>query len=164
MFRFKCLTCSEWHEGMPGFSADAPLYFYYVPQEERQRRCQLTPDTCVVDGEEFFIRGCLEIPVIGVSDPFIWGVWVSLSSINFREFRHLLEENERDSFGPYFGWLSAAIKGYPETEGLKTRVHLRNNGTRPNIELEPTDHPLSVEQRTGITVERVGQICSTYMH
>jgi hypothetical protein len=31
-------------------------------------------------------------------------------------------------------------------------------GTRPHIELEPTDHPLAVEQRRGITVARVIEI------
>lgn len=43
------------------------------------------------------------------------------------------------------------------TENLKTRVHLRDNGVRPYIELEPTNHPLAVEQRPGIAVERVAE-------
>lgn len=126
---------------MPGFGAEAPLYFYYVPQEERQDRCQLTSDTCIVDGQHFFVRGCIEIPVVGADEPFIWGVWVSLSPENYKEFCLLLEKDDRGSFGPYFGWLSASLKGYPETEDLKTRVHLRNCGVRPYIELEPTKHP-----------------------
>jgi len=163
MFRFKCATCDEWHEGMPGFSADAPLYYFYVPREDRDRRCQLTADTCVIDEEAFFIRGCIEIPVAGTEEPFTWGAWVSFSPENFQTFRRLLDESDRDGFGPFFGWLSASMKGYPEAEGLKTKVHLRN-GIRPYIELEPTDHPLAVEQRTGITVERVGQIYSAYIH
>jgi hypothetical protein len=48
--------------------------------------------------------------------------------------------------------------------GLKTMVHLRDNGIRPYIELEPTVHPLAIEQRAGITVERVAEIYSLMMH
>jgi hypothetical protein len=43
-------------------------------------------------------------------------------------------------------------------------VHLRDYGKRPFLELEPTEHPLAVEQRGGITVARVGEILSLYLH
>lgn len=164
MFKFKCATCNEWHEGMPGFGAATPLYYHYIPEDERDARCQLTADTCIVDGEEFFVRGCIEIPVSDADEPFVWGVWVSLSRPNFEEFVRLLDEDRRDQCGPYFGWLSASLRGYPECEALKTRVHLRNDGIRPFIELEPTDHPLAVEQRNGITAQRVAELYSLYMH
>ncbi|WP_409517552.1 DUF2199 domain-containing protein [Bradyrhizobium sp. WYCCWR 12699] len=72
---------------MPGYSADAPLYFYSIPTEERDRRCALDADTCIVDDEHYFARGCLEIPVHGESEPFIWGVWVSLSQTSFATFK-----------------------------------------------------------------------------
>jgi len=39
------------------------------------------------------------------------------------------------------------------TVNLKTMVHARAVGLRPWLELEPTDHPLAVEQRTGISWE-----------
>jgi hypothetical protein len=147
---------------MPTFGADAPLYFYLIPAEERDRRCILGTDTCVVDQEHFFIRGCLEIPVHGEAEPFIWGVWVSLSKDSFDQFVACFDMNQRSHIGPFFGWLSAELPIYPSTENLKTRAHLRDNGTRPYIELEPTDHPLAVEQRNGIDVDRVVEIYADY--
>jgi hypothetical protein len=158
MFRFKCTSCEEWHEGMPTFGADAPLYFYSIPEDEREARCTLTSDTCVVDQEHFFVRSCLEIAVAGADEPFVWGVWVSLSKPNFDRFNACFEEPRRSHIGPFFGWLSAELPLYPSTENLKTRIHLRDNGIRPFVELEPTDHPLAVEQRNGITSDRVGEI------
>ncbi len=145
-------------------SAAAPLYYYSIPELERPDRCRLDADTCVVDEEFFFVRGCLEIPIIGETDPFIWGVWVSLSRKNFETFLRLFNEEHRSREGPFFGWLFASFRGYPEAESLKTMVHLRDHGQRPFIELEPTQHPLAVEQRSGITVERVGEILSAYLH
>lgn len=43
-------------------------------------------------------------------------------------------------------------------------VHLRDNGIRPFIELEPTDHLLAIEQREGISVERVAEIYALVVH
>ena len=164
MIRFKCTSCCEWHEGMPGYAAEAPLYYYSIPLAERAARCVLGSDTCVVDQKSFFVRGCLEIPVHGETDPFIWGVWVSLSNNSFRQFVECLEASKRSHIGPFFGWLSASLALYPSTVSLKTRVHLRDNGVRPYIELEPTDHPLAVEQRNGITTEQVVEIYSRLEH
>ncbi|MCP3473143.1 DUF2199 domain-containing protein [Bradyrhizobium sp. CCGUVB1N3] len=163
MFRFKCGCCDEWHEGMPGFASESPLYFHAVPSLERGRRCTLDADTCVVDQEYFFGRGCLEIPVHGETEPFIWGVWVSLSKTSFDTFSASLTMTKRSHLGPFFGWLSAELALYPGTENLKTRLHLRD-GVRPSIELEPTDHPLAIEQRNGISVERVAEIYAYYAH
>lgn len=164
MVRFKCEGCNEWHEGIPSLDAAAPLYYYSVPVEERSSRCQLTADTCIVDGEYFFVRGCIEIPVHGEPEAFQWGVWTSLSQQNFEQFVELLGSDTRSQFGPYFGWLSANFRVYPDAENLKTHVHLRDHGVRPCVELEPTDHPLAVEQREGISVQRLGQILSAYSH
>jgi hypothetical protein len=43
---------------------------------------------------------------------------------------------------------------YPDTLNLKTMAHLRDNGIRPYIEVEPTEHPLAVDQHQGITLDR----------
>lgn len=158
MFRFKCTSCGEWHEGMPGFGSDAPLYYDSIPAAERDKRCTLTAETCVVDNSYFFVHANLEIAVHEQGDPFIWGVWVSLSKPNFALFNAHLTEAKRSHIGPFFGWLSAELPLYPSTKSLKTRIHLRDNGIRPFVELEPTDHPLALEQRNGIGVERVAEI------
>ena len=70
--QYVCSTCGERHEGVPGLSADAPLYYYTGPQPERATRCRLGTDTCVVDEGFFFARACLEVPIFGEPKPFIW--------------------------------------------------------------------------------------------
>jgi hypothetical protein len=150
--------------GHARFWSEAPLYYYSIPAEERDRRCILESDTCVVDQEHFFVRGCLEIPVDGEPDPFIWGVWVSLSKRHFDDFVACLDSPKRSHIGPFFGWLSAELPLYSSTENLKTRAFLRDDGIRPYIELEPTDHPLAIEQRNGIPVDRVAEIYAYHVH
>lgn len=163
-FRFKCAGCDEWHEGMPSFGTTAPLYYHGIPDAERGERCELNSDFCIIDGEFFFVRGCVAIPVIGHDEPFTWGLWVSLSKNSFRDYLDHFDAEDRDERGPYFGWLAISLSVYPEDETLKARVHPRKPDLRPLIELEPTDHPLAIEQRNGISVERVAEIYAAYTH
>ncbi len=114
--------------------------------------------------EDFFVRGCLEVPIIGEDEPFVWGVWVTLSKENFERERRPRRDPERVREPAYFGWLSSRIQIYPDTVLLQTKIHTRQVGTRPFVELEPTDHPLAVEQRTGITHARVREIAELTEH
>ena len=160
-----CSTCGESHEGVPAsYGYDAPWTWHTVPDQERAQRCFLNPDYCVIDKDDFFVRGCLEIPIIGRDEPLIWGVWVSLSKTNFDREQSLAKQPERINEPPYFGWLSSRIEVYPDTFALKTNVHTRSVGTRLFIELEQTDHPLSKDQRSGITTDRLIQIAEQVRH
>jgi len=163
-FEFSCTSCGEIHRGMPAFGAEAPLDYYLVPEEERPARVRFGTDDCVIDGTQFFVLACIEIPVHGEREPFTWGVWVSLSEASYRQWQATYADEKRSHVGPFFGWLNAGLKPYPDTLNLKTNVHLRDNGTRPYIELEPTDHPLAVEQRNGISVQRVGELFTHMVH
>lgn len=107
-------------------------------------------------------RGCIEIPVIGTDEPFVWGVWVSLSEENFELTLEHWDDPDREKLEPMFGWLSTVLPLYPETINLKTYVHTRSMDLRPYIELEPTDHPLSIEQREGMTIDRVKEIAQFF--
>lgn len=150
---------------MPSFGAEAPDYYYGVPDGERAARCKLTSDTCSIDDTHFFVRGCLDVPVHGAQEAFSWGVWVSLSDTSFRTFEDYYDRSQRSHIGPFFGWLSVELKPlYPSTLSLKTSVRLRDDGLRPLIELEPTDHPLAIEQRAGITVDRLAEIYAHHVH
>jgi len=149
---------------VPTFGFSFPIQYMDVPEAERDERVFLTSDTCVIDDESFFVRGCLEIPVLGSDEAFVWGVWVSLCEADFFRFQDLIGVAERAHHGPFPGWLCSPPRPYPDSTNLKTMVHLRNDGTRPLVELEPTDHPLAVEQRQGIDVERVVEIYELMVH
>ena len=65
---------------------------------------------------------------------------------------------QREKTGPFFGWLASELPPCPDTPHLKTMVHLRDDFQRPPIKLEPTYHPLAVDQREGISMQRLGEI------
>lgn len=103
--------------------------------------------------------------MIGSQDVFSWGLWVSRSRDNFARALEVWNTEGREAEKPYFGWLSTELALYsPGTTNLKTKAHTRPAGKRPFIELEPTHHPLAVEQRTGITQDRVREIAVAVLH
>ena len=59
-------------------------------------------------------RGCIEIPVHGADEPFVWGVWVSLSEASFSQYLDSYDEPRRAHLGPFFGWLSASFVYHPK--------------------------------------------------
>ncbi len=162
---YHCKTCGKYHDELPlHYGAATPVVYYDIPEAERETRVRLNSDQCVIDDQYFFIVGNIDIPIIGHDEMFSWDVWVSLSE---KSFAHACENwytPGRENCDPYFGWLCTALPGYPNTLSLKTHVHSREVGRRPYIELEPTDHPLAVEQRTGITWGRVQEIAELVLH
>lgn len=164
MFSYQCTACDEVHEGIPSYAAMAPLSYEQIPESERAERAVLGSDDCMIDDATYFVRCCIDIPVEGEAQPFIWGVWVSLSKASFMEWGSSFELKQRAHVGPFFGWLNTDLMLYPSTVNLKTRVHLRDGFARPSIELEQDGHPLAIEQRDGISRARLAEILTFMRH
>ena len=111
---YTCNCCGEYHDELPkSYGAVAPVYYDSVPQAERDKRFELVDDLCIMDNEHFFIRGCIEIPIIGTNEDLIWGVWVSLSEENFNTTNEFWDK--QDLLDPMLGWLSTDLPSYPDT-------------------------------------------------
>ena len=165
-----CSCCGKTYSGLPtDYAVEFPDYYVDwrsgLREEEVNKRSFIDSDICVVDDQHYFVQGVIEIPIVGFpNDYFRWGAWASLSKKSFDEVREVWNQGAA-GYGPYFGWLNNQIPLYsPSTLNLKTNVHLRNGNLRPRIELEPTDHPLAVEQRNGISIERVQEIAAALLH
>ena len=163
-FRFICECCGEEHTGLPDYGFDAQIYYHEVPAEEREARCRLSDDFFVLDDSYYFVRSVLLIPIKQISESFGWGLWTSLSKQNFQRYQELWDAESPGDEGPYFGWLSNKLPLYPDTMNLKVAVHLQDRGNRPLLELEPTAHPLAIDQREGITQERAKEIVQSLLH
>lgn len=162
---FTCQSCGEFHEGLARcLPTKCPTYYQMVPESERSERCWLSNDLCVIDDRDFFIYGSLEIPIHDHPDPFIWGVWVSISKTDFMRSQDLFGVVGRETERPYPGWLSTDIPFYPSCLELVATVHTQRAGIRPLIELQTLDHPLVCEHKDGITPRRVQEIVEWFLH
>lgn len=164
-YRWTCSCCGKTFDTLPmDYATQAPDNWFGLPEAERNTRAKLDSDLCVIDEREFYVRGCVELPVVDSSEIFIWGVWISVSEESFRYILDNWETDIPDDAPPRFGWLCTSISGYPDPEEIRCYVHLRSGNLRPRIVLEPTDYPMAVEQRTGITLDRIKQIAAEGGH
>jgi hypothetical protein len=165
-----CSVCGAVHEGIPlewGFERP-----WYWDEERDAAQGLLTRDLCVIassqDDPDYFVRGVIEIRILdGVDDDeqsFGIGAWVSLSKQNFKWYVDHPEGDEDDQGDPWFGWLSNSVRVYPETLSLKTNVLLRGEEWRPSIQLQPTEHPLALDQQNGITIAQARELSARWVH
>ncbi|WP_317634070.1 DUF2199 domain-containing protein [Kitasatospora sp. DSM 101779] len=144
---YSCACCGDRHGEVPmNFSSPAPVHWEGSPAADPDS--VLTSDRCVIKGEHVFVRGLVELPVIGSDEVFSWGVWDSLSAADYARAVEAWDRPGREREPCSFGWFSTELPiCTPTTANLTTRLHTRPVAERPWIELEPTDHPLAVEQR-----------------
>ena len=124
----------------------------------------LSEDFCILHGQHFFVRCVLELPILASDGRALgFGVWSTLSEKNFRRYAETFDSGE-GGLGPWFGWFSNRLKGYPDTLNLNCQVHPRAGRQRPLIELEPGPHPLAREQHEGVTLDRVLELHALHGH
>ena len=157
---YRCRTCERDHSGLPTWAADAPLPYCELTDEEKARS-RLDPDFCEVEDHRF-VRTVIEIPILGARERFIWGVWSSLSRTNYDLVRERWDDPGLANAQPMFSWLSTRLPEglYPSTFALKSQLIFRSGGIRPLVVLEPTDHPLSVEQQAGMSPGRARDLAA----
>lgn len=163
---WKCATCGESHADIPmSFAADFPDMYANMKTAERETRALISSDQCVIDQKWFFIRGCLEIPIAGCDEVFLWGLWASVREEVFDEIDECWNLKRREkTHGPFKGRLNNSLSEYPETLNLKLEITLQPVGTRPLLRVEETSHPLGAEQRDGISRERAMALVASILH
>ena len=88
-----------------------------------------------------------------------------MSSEHFTLFEQVYNDEIRDYHEPMFAWFSSWIWPFYEgAENIKSRIHLRNHGNRPFVELEPIDHPLAIAQYEGVEPSEIIRINEHYVH
>ena len=159
--KYRCHICGEEHKGLPDLGADRPDPFWMIPETQRAHRINITSDTCQIDNSQFYVRGVISLSIRGTDESLGIGVWVSHHPDNFKAY---VEHPDSGNIGPFFGWLATRLDFYrEETMGLKTMAHYQGGRLRPIIQVEPTNHPLAVDQQEGITFERACEIVHSNM-
>jgi hypothetical protein len=162
---YTCRCCGKRHPDLPmHYGSAAPDAWFDLPDATRDRRALLSSDQCLIDERRAFLVGNLEIPVLDAAEHFSWDVWVSLSFKDFARASRCWDTPGRESELPYAGRIATSLPTYPDTVGLRVRVHTRKVGVRPRLEVTAKAHPLVTEQQTGITLARVQQIAEAVLH
>lgn len=164
-----CSNCKESHLGLFDLACERPDQFQgddVRPNAELAGAENiLTEDFCILDGQHYFVRCVLQLPIIGSDTEFFgFGVWSTLSKKNFDIYVATFDDGNQGELGPWFGWFSNRLKGYPDTLNLKCQVYPQDGRQRPYVEIEPTEHPLAVDQRDGISFDRILELYALNGH
>jgi hypothetical protein len=129
-FKFTCSLCNQVH------SAPFSIEFQKPDVENVSEILHKTSEVWVLgmDGDpepQFFLRVILKMNVIGLTEPFLWGVWVNVSEDE-------LERYERDgNVDDVCGMISNTLPYY-EDEAFGVPAMLKpgsEDGQRPLLEL-----------------------------
>lgn len=163
---FVCHICGQAHEEVPlSFAADFPDMYANMSESDRSTRAAISSDQCIIDETLFFVRGCLEIPVLDSTDVFLWGLWALVKEEVFDEISDSWNEIGRETRrGPFKARLANSLSEYPETLNLKLRIVIQPVNTRPLFILEEEEHPLAKAQRNGISRLEAGELSATVLH
>jgi hypothetical protein len=155
-----CACCGKVHDELPSVAFAAPYAWFAASEAEREADFDLTSDTCIWKGQHFFVRCSLDLPIIGTTDSLNFGIWSTLSEANFDLYLDNWDDPDRAKLGPMFGWLANEVPDYPDTSRIKLHVHPKEPGLRPRLEIERSDHPLSVHYHEGVAPQWV----ASYVH
>jgi hypothetical protein len=145
------------------FAADFPDPYANLSADERENRTLIGTDQCIIDNEQFYLRGCLEIPLRESDEVFLWGLWARVHKEDFDEISKYWEVESREKLiGPYKARLANSLSIYPETLSLKIEVRIQEVGVRPLFVTKET-HLLTEEQAHGITREQAQKYACTLM-
>ena len=167
---WSCSICGETHQGLIDLAFGKPEQWLGVEDKAPNSALDLSgnflsEDFCVLEGQYFFVRAVLELPIRGSGGQlFGLGAWATLWREDFVRYVAAFDSGEQDELGPWFGRFSNRLEGYPDTLNLKCKVHPVSGRRRPRVELEPTHYPLAVEQRSGITFDRLLELFAINGH
>lgn len=153
---YVCSACGRQHSEVPlSFAADFPDAYANMSLDDRENRALISSDQCIIDDDQFYLRGCIELPVLLAEEIFLWGVWARVHERDFDEIHeHWNSAGRENRIGPFKGRLANSISIYPQTLNMKLAIQIRPAGERPVFVLEEPDHPLTQEQQNGLTGEK----------
>jgi hypothetical protein len=149
---YLCACCGKEHAEQPlSFAADFPDPYANLTLDARDARAIVSSDQCIIDGEQFYIRGCLELPIQGSDSVFLWGLWARVHEADFDEIDARWDLVGRESTsGPYKGRLANKVPAYPDSINLRLTVRMQPAGKRPLFFVDE-DHALAFDQRRGLS-------------
>lgn len=166
---WRCETCDELHHGVPDLAFDAPFYWTgeIVAEPNDKVHCEgnfLSADFCVIDGEDYFIRCFMRVPIRGMEEDWSYGIWSSVSREHFEQYVDHFRTGSHPTDQPWHGWLANRLRTYPDTLAMACDINPEGAGNRARVEVANTDHPLAVHMRSGMPPEKLIEILMAYGH
>jgi hypothetical protein len=162
---FTCDVCGEKHAGVTrDIRMGLPQPIFLLDEDERDRRAHVEEDFAVLRGENgdrYFVRALLELPIDGEDGYFGYGAWIEVDEADAVALGELWNDEQGEGASPFSGTLANELSPYAFTEGLPVQIRLRDVQLLPLVELEDANHELVRAQRHGISGHRAHELAAT---
>lgn len=153
MEKYQCEICGKRHNLYNFQEYPEPDYLHNLSKEERENRVEETGDMLLIDKSFLLVKGIIFIEIKDISDWFSFEVWVRI------EVKYFLERLEEDKDGvsdkPFYGTLENDIFFYGNAKGAKVDVIFPAEGKQIRIEVLEKNHPMTIDQKNGISKEKL---------
>ncbi len=120
---FVCRVCGERHILPLSYSVKESIAAMAVPASELEARVMISPDQCVIDNKEFFLRGRIPVLIHGIEEPLIWGVWAEISPKNFLRTVKRWKIAGRETEPAFPGYINSEISLYGNIINLEPVIN-----------------------------------------
>jgi hypothetical protein len=156
MATFVCSECNKVHNmSEMTLIHKIPMHCFKIPENERAKRIKVNDDLCSIDGKLYFIRGVLEMPIIGTKETFDWGLWALLEKKDFDKYIELWNAKIAKNMKSFEGFLEGAPRFYPDSNMVDITIQLRSKSKRPLFKIVSEQDEMGLDQRNGITMEKI---------
>jgi hypothetical protein len=124
----------------------------------------LSSDYCIMEGKYYAIRVSLELPLQNSNSKLALIVWSALPKNEFVSYFNAANQGRAPGEGRAAGHLLNNIPGYEKTYGLHTVAEAPGRFLRPKLFTIDESHPLTQDQRQGITLDRTLEMYALFGH
>jgi len=172
---FAC-SCGERHVGPFPIHLHHPVGWNGADAYEDDNALRMDGDFlsssfCVVGGKFFAMRMRLPVQIHGAEPTvFLYTAWASMDRLDFESFADAYRTGKFVQDARVSARLVNRIAGYPDTYNLSGSAFQQLDGSPPallihGLQAGPNNkHPLLVEQRAGIGVDRMLELFAAYNH
>lgn len=162
----KLIKCSCCDKMLPANQMELtfglPDEIFALPELEREERTEGSSDLYVLDGNRFFVRGLLPLPIEGQND-YCLGAWAEVSEEDFDKIEELWDVDIRADEPRIKASLSNYMPYTLSSGQTELEIQLQNNNSRPFFYVTTPNSTLFKEQTAGITAHRAFEY-TTYIN
>jgi hypothetical protein len=172
---FAC-SCGETHVGLFPLQMLAPVGWPGSTTAESDEALRMEGDFlsycyCVREGKYFSVRVRLPLPLEGTREwAFMFTAWVALDRPDFEGYVAARKANTLTQNARAPARLVNRLSTYDDTFRLMGSAYQQNDGGLPYFLTDPqqqdgrNNHPLAIDQRRGISLDRVFEIYAAQAH
>lgn len=159
----KCEVCGAYHPlSKMELAFRRPDDIAHWSDRKIKKRCQFNKGTdfYIVDGERFFLRGVIILPIERSGDDYAIGIWAETSQESFERIYDLWDDPDQNKAAPMRGSLANDILDLHDCSGDPIDICLVDPKKRPRFRILAENSGLWTEQRQGISTHRAHEYTS----